>query len=86
LKFITIDPDDDFSIIETTLELELWFAFRPQLPENELTNVNYGQTYSAESTSKTLCFHGCQNGISNILSFEKQDGEWMLMSFEDTSY
>ena len=32
LAFITTDPDDDFSILETTLDLNQWFAFKPGLP------------------------------------------------------
>lgn len=86
LTFITTDPDDDFGVIETTLELDQWFAFRPNLPENELTNVNYGQTYPVGSATKTLCIHGCNNGINNILTFTRRDGRWMLVAFEDTSY
>ena len=27
LKFVTVDPDDEFQIIETTLEAGQWFAF-----------------------------------------------------------
>ena len=43
LKFVTVDPDDEFQIIETTLETGQWFAFQPVLPREFLTNVNYGQ-------------------------------------------
>lgn len=86
LKFVTIDPDDDFSVIETTLEKDQWFAFRPDLPGKEITNVVYGQNYQEATETKTLCIHGCENGINIILSFQKQDGKWKLVSFEDTSY
>lgn len=85
LKFVTMDPDDDFRVIETTLERDQWFAFRPDLPL-DLTNVNYGQDYLQHPDDKTLCIHGIENGINNVLSFKKHDGEWMLMGFEDTSY
>lgn len=86
LKFITVDPDDDFSVIETTLEVDQWFAFSPELPVNEITNVNYGQNYQEAEDTKTVCIHGCENGINNVLSFHKIDGKWKLVSFEDTSY
>ena len=29
LIFVTSDPDDDFSILETSLDLNQWFAFKP---------------------------------------------------------
>ena len=34
LQFITIDPDDEFSILETTLDVDQWYAFRPYAPSN----------------------------------------------------
>lgn len=43
LVFVTTDPDDDFSILETTLDLNQWFAFKPALPADKLSNINYGQ-------------------------------------------
>ena len=43
LEYITIDPDDEFSILETTLDLNQWYAFRPVLPVDKLSNINYGQ-------------------------------------------
>ena len=43
LAFVTSDPDDDFSILETTLDLNQWFAFKPVLPVDRLSNINYGQ-------------------------------------------
>lgn len=43
LEYITIDPDDEFSILETTLDLNQWYAFRPVLPVDRLSNINYGQ-------------------------------------------
>ena len=28
LQFVTIDPDDEFAILETTLDVNQWYAFR----------------------------------------------------------
>lgn len=84
LKFITFDPDDDFQVIETTLELDQWFAFRPELPQHELTNVVYGQNYEG-ANQKLICFRGCGNGLNTILTFQRQEKGWMLTGFEDTS-
>lgn len=85
LSFITSDPDDDFSILETTLDLNQWFAFKPTLPTDRLSNINYGQRNEESSATKILALKGIGNGFSNILYFHRKDGEWELYKFEDTS-
>ena len=85
LQFITIDPDDEFSILETTLDRERWFAFRPALPTDKLSNINYGQRNEDLSTTKILKVNGVSNGYSNILYFRKRRGEWELYKYEDSS-
>jgi hypothetical protein len=42
LPFVAPDPEDDFQILETTIEKEQWFAFQPMLPEHLLVNIDYG--------------------------------------------
>ena len=85
LAFVTIDPDDDFSILETTLDLNQWFAFKPELPVDRLSNINYGQQNNDNSSTKILALKGVGNGFSNILYFRRKGGEWELFKFEDTS-
>lgn len=85
LAFVTIDPDDDFSILETTLDLNQWFAFKPELPVDRLSNINYGQQNNENSSTKILALKGVGNGFSNILYFRRKGGEWELFKFEDTS-
>ena len=85
LLFVTTDPDDDFSILETTLELDQWFAFRPALPVDKLSNINYGQKNSDRSSHKILALKGVGNGFSNILYFQRRENGWELYKFEDTS-
>lgn len=86
LQFVTSDPDDDFSILETTLDLNQWFAFKPTLPTDKLSNINYGQRNENRSSFKILALKGIGNGFSNILYFQrKSGGEWELYKFEDTS-
>ena len=85
LRFVTIDPDDEFSILETTLSLNQWFAFRPMLPSAWLTNINYGQRNDSTSTKKILKVNGIGNGYSNAFHFKKREGEWILYKYEDTS-
>lgn len=85
LLFVTSDPDDDFSILETTLDLNQWLAFKPTLPTDRLSNINYGQQNDDHSVTKILALKGIGNGFSNILYFQRKDGEWKLYKFEDTS-
>ena len=85
LQFITIDPDDEFSILETTLDRVRWFAFRPALPADKLSNINYGQRNEDLSTTKILKVNGVSNGYSNIFYFRKRKGEWELYRYEDSS-
>lgn len=85
LQFITIDPDDEFSILETTLDVNQWYAFRPMMPVDRLSNINYGQKNEDQSTTKILKVNGIGNGYSNIFYFRKRAGEWEMYKYEDTS-
>lgn len=85
LAFVTSDPDDDFSILETTIDRNQWFAFKPVLPTDRLSNINYGQRNDDDTSTKILALKGIGNGFSNILYFRRKGGEWELYKFEDTS-
>ena len=85
LPFVAPDPDDDFQILETTIEKEQWFAFQPKLPREYLTNVNYGQRLSTTSRTRVIELRGFGNGFSNTLYFRCRNGIWKLTRFEDLS-
>ena len=85
LPFIAPDPDDDFQILETTIQKAQWFAFQPKLPNEYLTNVNYGQRLDKNSRTRVIDFRGLGNGFSNTLYFRCKNGEWYLTRFEDLS-
>lgn len=86
LKFVTVDPDDDFAVLETTLDINQWFAFKPELPVAQLTIIDYGQRNNGTSSNKILAMKGLDNGFSNLLYFRKKTGkDWELYKFEDTS-
>lgn len=86
LEFVTTDPDDDFSIIDTTLDIEQWFAFKPVLPNERLSNIIYGHETTDETSCKILQLKGIGNGFLNTLFFRrKSSGKWELYKFEDTS-
>lgn len=85
LLFVTADPEDEFQIVETTLEKGQWFAFRPPMPKNELTNIRYGQSNVPDSPVKIIELKGFGNGFSNVLHFHRRQGTWKLVKFEDLS-
>lgn len=85
LKFVTSDPDDEFQILETTLEVDQWFAFKLLLPLHKMTNIDYGQKYSKNSSHKIIDLKGIGNGFNNTLFFRRTGGVWRLVQFEDLS-
>ena len=85
LPFVAPDPDDDFEILETTIQKSQWFTFQPQLPTEFLTNVNYGQRLDRNSRTRVIELRGFGNGFSNTLYFRCRNGEWKLTKFEDLS-
>ena len=85
LLFVTTDPEDDFNILETTLDRGQWFAFRPPMMEHRLTNIRYGQKRVQSSNTRIVEFKGVGNGLSNVLYFQRIEGKWILKKFEDLS-
>jgi hypothetical protein len=83
---VTTDPDDDFAVIETTLDINQWFAFSPTLPADKLSNIRYGSTPNdgQPSGKKILMLKGMGNGFSNVFYFKTRSrGGWELYKFED---
>ncbi|NDV65768.1 DUF4348 domain-containing protein [Bacteroides sp. 224] len=83
LAFVTTDPDDDFAVLETSLDINQWFAFKPELPQEWLTNISYGQEDKDESSTKIVQLKGVGNGFINTFFFRKKNGKWELYKFED---
>lgn len=85
LEYVTLDPDDEFSILETSLDLEQWFAFKPLLPMTYLSNIDYGQQNVEASPIKILRVNGIGNGYTNVYYFRRLSTGWELYRYEDTS-
>lgn len=85
LPFVAPDPEDEFQILETTLEKEQWFAFQPKLSADFLTNINYGQRLDNQSRTRVVELRGFGNGFNNLLYFRCRNGIWRLVRFEDLS-
>ncbi|KAA6334829.1 hypothetical protein EZS27_016893 [termite gut metagenome] len=85
LTFVTNDPDDDFSIIRTTLGQDQWSVFKPEFPTGDIININYGQQNSNHSVKKIVALKSIGNGFSNTLYFQWKEDKWELYKFEDIS-
>ncbi|KAA6338563.1 hypothetical protein EZS27_013450 [termite gut metagenome] len=85
LTFVTNDPDDDFSIIRTTLGHDQWSVFKPEFPTGDIININYGQQNSNNSAKKIVALKSIGNGFSNTLYFQRKESKWELYKFEDIS-
>ena len=83
LPFVTIDPDDEFHVLETTLEKGQWFAFQPTLSKDVLAHIYYDQRLSENSSTRIMEFKGVGNGFYNVLYFQRRNGLWKLIKFED---
>ena len=87
LYFVTADPEDEFQILETTLEPGQWFAFRPPMIKGKMTNVHYGQPENIHSDYKVVEFKRALKvtALSQYLLFERRENIWQLIRFEDLS-
>ena len=84
LEYATVDPDDDFQILETVIDANSWTSLKPVLPANKLVNINYGQSNDSKSKTKILAVKGISNGFSNVFFFRMNSkGKWELYKFED---
>ena len=85
-----VDPEEWVTVVvelkgETTLDVDQWYAFRPVMPADRLSNINYGQKNEDLSDTKILKVNGIGNGYSNIFYFRKRSKGWELYKYEDTS-
>lgn len=85
MTFVTVDPEDDFNILEANIDMEQWFAFRPMLPEKLLVHIDYGVKPSRRPARKILTCKGVGGNFNHTSYFRKIGGEWMLTRFEDMS-
>ena len=78
-------PDDEVSILETTLDAGQFMAFSPTLPKDTLTNVNYGQNTLSQSNVMIIELKGNGNGFNNTFYFKRRNGLWKLIEYDDLS-
>lgn len=82
IRFVTADPENDFGTIEGTLSVDQWFAFKPDLPDREITNIRYGQSYP-NPNQIVFVKRGISNEMLDVLTFTKNNGHWKFVSYEN---
>ncbi|MCR4995542.1 MAG: DUF4348 domain-containing protein [Bacteroidales bacterium] len=82
LGFTTTIEESDYEVIRGTIDDEQWEQFAPELPQDLLVCVNYGQTYH-NPNQIWMQLRGLSNGLQNLLRFQKSEGNWKLTEFEN---
>lgn len=80
-EFRTFDSDN-FQEIDGLLDVAQWPDYCPTLPSDVMTNINYGQHYR-DSKDRVLVLTSPSAGMSCTLVFQKKQGIWKLVGFEN---
>ena len=82
LKVMVLDPEEDDSYIEGTINAEQWRSFCPDVPQGVISNIRYGvQIYRPKRM--ILQKSGSSNGLQELFFFTKKDNEWYLTRYEN---
>ena len=82
MEFISPDPDDDFSQMEGLITPETWPAFAPELPNNMIYNIIYGED-SKPGLQRIFVIRGIANGLEMELTFKRKKSKWMLTKLSE---
>lgn len=77
VRFVGPDPDDDFATMEGVITADTWEAFAPELPQQMIYNIVYGQP-QPESDSMIFLLRGISNGQELQMTFRRMGGKWKL--------
>lgn len=72
------DPDgEETTTVNRTIPAEEWSTFLPEIPNEMIYNILYGQKYT-ETNRKILTFRGLSNGVETQLIFKRHGQKWRL--------
>lgn len=77
VQFVGPDPDDDFEQMEGFLTPDTWPAFAPELPDQMIYNIVYGQR-KTRTGQMIFMLRGIANGLELELTFKRQGDKWRL--------
>lgn len=85
LKFVTYDPEDEFSVIESDLSSEQWNAFKPMIQTDIISEFDYHNCDSG-SDVKIASVVQIDTGYNIRFHFIKNWRKgWLLYKYEDLS-
>lgn len=82
VSFETQDPEDEFETMTGEFDNDQWPAFRPELPYDIFSNIDYGQSLRLRNR-RVLAIEGSSSGFMCLLFFKKTPAGWMLYRFEN---
>lgn len=79
LSYKGADPNgEETNIINTTIAADEWNTFLPEIPNDVIYNILYGQRYKP-GNKKILAFRGLANGLETDLIFHYNGKKWQLV-------
>lgn len=80
LAYYGPDPEgeDEAGYVNTSIPADSWADFLPEIPDNVIYNIIYGQKYSG-GKERIFLFKGISNGLETELFFKYADEGWKLM-------
>lgn len=83
LRYATVDEDSEYERIEGTIDADQWFEFAPEIPQDVITNINFGQTYP-NPNRMVVQMRGLANSLQSIMVFHRDiSGRWQLTDYEN---
>ena len=81
LRYSTSD-NEDYDTVVGTINTDQWFEFQPEMPQDVLVHIAYGQTFSNKNRM-LLQFRGIRNGLQSLFIFHRDGERWRLTDFEN---
>jgi len=80
LDYYGPDPEgeDESEYVNTSIPAESWSNYLPEIPDNVIYNILYGQKYSG-GKKRIFLFKGIANGLETELVFKYTDDGWKLV-------
>lgn len=82
IDFTTYDEDNHFQKIEGLIEKDQWPAFHPDLPADDIFNIDYGMGLGNRNV-RVISVRGNSNSMSSIFKFVRKRNGWTLVKFEN---
>lgn len=81
LRYTTEDEEGDEPIVGT-IDADQWFEFAPEMPEDVITNIRYGQHYGTPNRI-VMQMRSFGEAMQSVLTFQRRAGQWRLTDVEN---